>query len=89
MNLMETGLWLFLIVNLTLELCNTLLLQRRPNISLFSILIATLILTRPESIVYGPFFIVLLFLVQQISTIPTGKSDGLIYHPLPAIASRG
>jgi arabinofuranosyltransferase len=62
MGLMETGLWLFLIVSLTLELCNSFLLERQPNILLFCILLAILIPTRPESIAYGLLFIGLFFI---------------------------
>ncbi|HVU56515.1 MAG TPA: hypothetical protein VHD83_15725 [Puia sp.] len=64
MGLMETGLWLFLIVNLTLSLCNAWLLDRSPNLLYFSLMLAILIPTRPESIAYGLMFIFLLF-VQQ------------------------
>jgi arabinofuranosyltransferase len=64
MGLMETGLWLFLIVGLTLELCNSLLSDRRPNLALFCVLLAIMIPTRPESIAYGILFIGLLFIRQ-------------------------
>jgi hypothetical protein len=64
MGLMETGLWLFLIVSLTLSLCNAYILDRRPNIFYFSLMLAIMIPTRPESIAYGLLFIFLLF-VQQ------------------------
>ncbi|HZE85430.1 MAG TPA: hypothetical protein VE035_14040 [Puia sp.] len=66
MGLMETGLWLFLIVNLTLELCNACLLDKRPNLFYFSALLAVMIPTRPESIAYGMLFICLLF-IQQLT----------------------
>jgi hypothetical protein len=64
MGLMETGLWLFLIVNMTLSLCNAWLLDRSPNLFYFSLLLAIMIPTRPESIAYGLMFIFLLFVHQ-------------------------
>lgn len=67
MGLMETGLWLFLIINLTLSLCNAWLLDRSPNIFYFSLLLAILIPTRPESIAYGLMFIFLLFVQQTFA----------------------
>jgi arabinofuranosyltransferase len=64
MNLMETGLWLFLIVGLTLELANSFLLERKPSLLRFCLLLAILIPTRPESIAYGLLFIALFFIRQ-------------------------
>jgi hypothetical protein len=80
MGLMETGLWLFLIVNLTLELCDAFLLGRPPNLLYFSVLLAIMIPTRPESIAYGLLFILLLF-IQQIST--TGIKKALARACIP------
>ena len=86
---METGLWLAsMIVNLTLELCNTLLLQRRlehlPVPS--AILIATLHPHHaPKASPLALFFIVLLFLVQ-LTTQPAKKAILSIIPPAFAYA---
>jgi arabinofuranosyltransferase len=82
MNLMETGLWLFLIVSLTLELCNSFLLQHQPNIARFCLLLAILIPTRPESIAYGLFFIVVFFIRQLTSE---NLKRAIITASLPAL----
>jgi hypothetical protein len=82
MGLMESGLWLFLIASLTLELCDSLLRQRRPDIRLFSALIALLVLTRPESIAFGPFFIALLFIVLMTRS---GARKAILPACLPAL----
>ncbi len=83
MSLMETGLWLFLIVNLTLQLCNHYLLARPVNLPLFSLMLMVMIPTRPESIAYGLLFICLLF-------IASATEDGFkkaIYRILPPLLS--
>jgi hypothetical protein len=82
MNLMETGLWLFLIVSLTLELCNSFLLRRQPNIAKFCLLLAILIPTRPESIAYGLFFIAI-FLIRQLTSGNLKKA--ILTTSLPAL----
>ena len=61
LGLMETGLWIFLIVNITIELCNYYLINKKVNPILFCILLAIMILTRPESIIFGVLFILILF----------------------------
>ncbi len=82
MGLMETGLWLFLIVNLTLELCNSYLLSRKPDLFFFSALLAIMIPTRPESIAYGLLFIGLLF-IQRATT--EGGRTALIRVSMPLL----
>ena len=83
MGLMETGLWLFLIISLTLSLCNAYLLNKGPNLFSFSLMLAILIPTRPESIAYGLLFI-FLFFVQQF--FAKGWKKALYGVVLPALA---
>jgi len=73
MGLMETGLWLYLIAGLALELANSLLEQRQPNILYISVLLAIMIPTRPESMAYGLLFLCLLFL-RQLATWGLAKA---------------
>jgi arabinofuranosyltransferase len=81
MSLMETGLWLFLITNLTVELCNFYLPGKKPNLFMFSFLLALMILTRPESIVFCLLFIFILFL-QQAFDGGVKRALGKIIFPL-------
>lgn len=85
MNLMETGLWLFLIASLALELCNSFLLQRKPNTVLFCLLLVILIPTRPESIAWGLFFIAV-FLIRQLTLAPPKKAILATIAPVLAYA---
>lgn len=61
--LMETGLWTFIIIHLTLDLCKLLLDGGRFRLLRFSGLIALLVLTRPEGMALGFIFVTLLFIV--------------------------
>lgn len=82
MNLMETGLWLFLIVGLTLELADSFLLQQKPNLLRFCLLLAILIPTRPESIAYGLLFLALFF-VRQLTLEKPKKA--ILLTVIPAL----
>jgi arabinofuranosyltransferase len=82
MNLMETGLWLFLIVNLTLELADSFLLERQPSLLRFCLLLAILIPTRPESIAYGLLFLALFF-VRQLTLEKPKKA--ILLTVIPAL----
>lgn len=82
MSLMETGLWLFLIVNLTLLLCNYYLQNKAPNLFYFSLLLAIMLPTRPESIAYGLLFLFLLF-VQQATA--NGWKKALFTITVPSL----
>jgi arabinofuranosyltransferase len=63
--LMESGLWTFLIIQLTLQLCSFVVKDNRFNIYKFSIMIILLDLTRPESMVLGLVFIGILFFLLR------------------------
>jgi hypothetical protein len=86
LGLMETGLWLFLIVNTTIELCNYYLLGKKINLLVFSLLLATMVLTRPESILFGVLFI-FIFFVQHFSESGFKKAITKIIAPTLAYAS--
>lgn len=60
MSLMEMGIWIFLITNLTIDICRYFLL-RKLNLFGFSLMLALLMLTRPESIVWAPLFLITFF----------------------------
>ena len=83
LSLMETGLWFFLIANLTISLCNFYLTGKKQNIFIFSILISVMILTRPESIAFCLLFISILF-IQQLTT--GGLKTALVRTCLPLAA---
>jgi len=53
LNLMETGLWTFLIVNATLSICDSYLRDQPINPFRFGILLIALVLTRPEGLFVG------------------------------------
>lgn len=62
--LLETGLWTFLITA-----CTVVLLQLQTSsryVYLLSLLVALLVVTRPESMLWGAFMIVMLLLVQLL-----------------------
>lgn len=61
--LMETGLWTFLIIQLTLQLCSFYLKNGAFNVYRFSIMVILLDMTRPESMVLSLVFIGILFLI--------------------------
>jgi hypothetical protein len=61
--LMETGLWCFLLVQLTLQLCLFYLKDGKFSITKFSIMVVLLDLTRPESLALSVLFIGLLFII--------------------------
>jgi hypothetical protein len=61
--LMETGLWTFLLVHLTLQLCSFYLKNRSFNLLKFSIMIILLDMTRPESMALSLLFISILFII--------------------------
>jgi arabinofuranosyltransferase len=82
LGLMETGLWIFLIVNITIELCNYYLLHKKINLFVFSTLLAIMIFTRPESILFGLLFIIILFIQQ---TGEHGIKKALIKSAFPAL----
>jgi len=67
-NLMETSLWTFLLVRITLELCRFYLDGSSINITRFSVLLILLNLTRPESAAFNLLF---------ISMVPASISRGL------------
>ena len=87
MGLMETGLWLFLIISLTLSLCNAYLLDRQPNVFYFSLMLAIMIPTRPESIAYGMLFIFLLFVQQTFARGWKKAFQGIVFPLLTYIAT--
>ncbi len=63
--LMETGLWTFLIVHLSLQLVYRVIRPDRFSLTKFLIMIALLDLTRPESLVLSFLFIGLLFIISR------------------------
>ncbi|HZG24355.1 MAG TPA: hypothetical protein VEZ17_07240, partial [Chitinophagaceae bacterium] len=62
-NLMETSLWTFLLVRITLELCRFYLDGSSINITRFSVLLILLNLTRPESAAFNLLFISIFFII--------------------------
>jgi arabinofuranosyltransferase len=58
---METGLWIFLIVYATLALADQYLGHKRINMPVFCLMIACMLLTRPEGLLFGLLLIALLF----------------------------
>ncbi len=85
LSLMETGLWFFLIANLTISLCNFYLTGKKPDIFTFSVLVSVMLLTRPESIAFCLLFISILF-IQQVTAEGIRKALGRIWLPLAAYA---
>jgi arabinofuranosyltransferase len=83
LGLMETSLWLFLIVGNTLSLAGFYLDGRRPSSFWFGIMLAIMIVTRPESIAYGLLFIAILF-VQQAAA--RSLRQGILSILFPAAA---
>jgi arabinofuranosyltransferase len=61
LTLLETGLWLFLLVNATLNLCDRYLDNKRVNLFTFSLMVMALVGTRPEGLLFGPLLILLYF----------------------------
>jgi hypothetical protein len=66
-SLMETGLWTFLLVNLTLELCKYFVEGTSFNAWKFTFMLVLLDLTRPESLAYGLLFLGILLAVAAVS----------------------
>jgi arabinofuranosyltransferase len=85
LSLMETGLWFFLIANLSVNLCDFYLTGKPPNRFLFGLLISTMILTRPESIAFCPVFILLLF-IHQAADQGYRKAFASTWFPFAAYA---
>jgi arabinofuranosyltransferase len=85
LGLMETGLWLYLIVGNTLLLGNYYLTGKPLPTIRFAGSIAIMILTRPESIAYGILFIAIAFIQQATSR---GIKQGIkaVFAPVCAYA---
>lgn len=60
LTLMETGLWIFLIINTTLLLCRPYVQSKKVNSVFFTALVVCMMVTRPEGLLYGALFIFLL-----------------------------
>jgi arabinofuranosyltransferase len=60
---METGIWSCLLTLITLNLCQGYL-NHRMNVSGFNFLLVLLLLTRPESYLWGLFFLAVLYAIQ-------------------------
>jgi arabinofuranosyltransferase len=60
LTLMETGLWSLLIISITVLLCNDDITSR--TFTNLSFLLSILLLTRPESLAWAAFFLVICFL---------------------------
>ncbi|MDI3320219.1 hypothetical protein [Pinibacter soli] len=86
LGLMETGFWLFLIVNTTLELCNYYLLNRKVNLYTFSLLLAAMVVTRPESILFALLFI-FIFFIQNVAADGVKKAIARSILPLLVYAA--
>lgn len=80
MALMETGLWTFLIIHITLQLCSYCLEPKAFKTLRFSAMIILLDLTRPESIALSLIFIGLLF---AIFSMEKGSGPALKTIALP------
>lgn len=63
--LMETSLWSFLLVNISLQLCGYYLYGKQIKTIRFCILIILINLTRPESLLYNFLFVGILMMMLQ------------------------
>ncbi|MEO6932520.1 MAG: hypothetical protein ABI151_12885, partial [Chitinophagaceae bacterium] len=63
--LMETSLWSFLLVTISLQLCQYYLLGKQVKIVPISLLIILINLTRPESLLYNFLFIGIMLIMLQ------------------------
>jgi arabinofuranosyltransferase len=59
--LMETSLWSFLLVNMTVQLCRYYLDARKIRIWLISLFIVLINVTRPESLLFNTLFIAIIY----------------------------
>jgi hypothetical protein len=81
--LMETGIWLFVIVQTTLMLCEHHINGKRVNTLYFSLLLAVMVLTRPEGLLFGPMFLILFLLQTYFSS---GWSTAIRRTVMPLLA---
>lgn len=75
LTLMETGLWMFLIVNSILLLGDSYLKGKPVNTLLFCFCISGLVLTRPEGLLLAFVFVLLFFISAYIGNIKRALSE--------------
>jgi arabinofuranosyltransferase len=75
-----------LIVNMTLLLCDRYLRHKKVNIPLFTLMLMAMVLTRPESLLFGALFI---FLLAAQTFFDQGIRAAIKYSFVPAVGFVG